>query len=466
MIMCRLSKDVISEVLQKGHIYEVGGAVRDRFIFNDDNSKDRDYLVTGIDYDDLSSILSGHGRVDLVGRSFGVIKFTQFRKGQSYTFDLTLPRREFSTGEGHRDFSVDFDPALSVEEDLKRRDFTINAMAMALDSKTLIDPLNGRDDLDQRQIRMVYEDSFSDDPLRMLRAVQFAGRFRFEIEPTTFAAIQQHAHRINTVSPERIADELNKLLVLSKEPSYGFRLMQSSGLLAYVIPELEACVDVDQPGGYHAHNVFEHTLLTIDACAPRLRLRLAALFHDIRKPQHRRLIEGGATFYGHEIGGARTAVAVMRRLRYPNELTEQVEILVERHMFTTQVTDKGLRRFIRRVGVELIFDLLDFRRADVVAQGMGGTTEDVDKMEANIRDELSRTPPFSVLDMALDGEDVMKMFGIPPGPKVGYVLDQLLEKVLDVPGDNTKEVLEKLARKIYDDKYPEISSTDDEVKDK
>ena len=449
MRMCKLSQDTIDDILHQGRIYEVGGAVRDKFLFGGKSTKDRDYLVTGVPYEDLTRILKTHGRVDLVGRSFGVIKFTQFKSGVAYTFDITLPRKEYSTGIGHKDFEVDFDPGLKVEDDLSRRDFTINAMAYSLDSEELVDPLGGKIDLEKRQLRMVYDESFVDDPLRMLRAVQFAARFDFLIEPRTFEALRQHASLIKSVSSERIAEELNKLMELANTPSEGFRLMQTTGLLREILPELERCVAVEQPGGFHAYDVFEHTLHVIDACKPILRLRMAALFHDITKPVHRRLVENGATFYGHEISGAKIARTALKRLKYPNDFIGEVSALIERHMFTTDVTDKGLRRLVKRVGVDLIFDLLDLRRADVVGQGMGGTTEDVDQFEADIKAELANKPPFSISDLAIDGNDVMRMFSIDPGKAVGDVLDQLMERVLDDPSLNTREKLTSLAEEYY-----------------
>lgn len=444
--MSHLSDETVAAILKKGRIYEVGGVVRDRLLTGLDATKDCDYLVTGVEYDELSRLLKQRGRVDLVGRSFGVIKYTQFTDGEGHTFDLTLPRREHSTGWGHKDFAVSFDPFLPVEEDLVRRDFTVNAMAVALDSHELIDPLNGRLDLENRQLRMVYPTSFEDDPLRMLRAVQFAARFDFMIEPDTFRAIRKNAALIETVSAERIAEELNKLLTLAKTPSSGFRLMETLGLLKFILPELQTCIGVDQPGGYHKYDVFEHTMHIIDSCDARLQLRMAALFHDITKPQAKRIVEGGATFYGHESTGAKVAVDVLRRLRYSNDFKKDVAVLIERHMFTTDVTPKGLRRLVRRVGVDLIYDLLDLRRADVVAQGMGGTTEDVDQFEADIRAELERKPPLSVTDLALDGKDLMQLFQMEPGPVIGQVLNHLLEKVLDDPNANSSETLTILAR--------------------
>ena len=444
--MSQLSVDAVRAISQAGRIYEVGGVVRDRLLGLDVSSKDRDYLVTGISYDDLTSLLKPHGRVELVGKSFGVIKFTQFVRGEAHTFDIALPRKEHSTGVGHRDFAVNFDPNLPIEDDLVRRDFTINAMAVALDNETIVDPLGGREDIAKRQLRMTSERSFEEDPLRMLRAVQFAARFEFSIEPTTFDSMKYHAGLIKSVSPERIAEELNKMLVLAARPSEGFRLMQRSGLLREIMPELDLCVGIDQPGPYHAHDVFEHTLCVVDAAPPRLHLRLAALFHDIRKPQAKRPTpEGRATFYGHEATGARAAADVLSRLRYSHDTIRDVSTLVERHMFTTDVTGKGLRRLVKKVGVDLIFELLDLRRADVVGQGMGGKTEDVDQFEAAIRAELAKKPPFGYSDLAIDGHDIMTLFGVAPGPVVGQILGHLLEKALDDPSINTRERLIEMA---------------------
>jgi len=444
--MCTISDTVVYDILRQGQIYEVGGAVRDRLLSCTNEAKDRDYLVCGIPYGNLSKLLKNHGKVDLVGRSFGVIKFTQKRDSGPYTFDISLPRKEYSTGVGHKDFEVSFDPNLSVEDDLSRRDFTINAMAQSLDNEELIDPLNGQLDLKKKQIRMVSTRAFPEDPLRMLRAIQFAARLEFSIEPKTLKAIKEYAPLMQSVSIERINEELNKLLVQAKEPSVGFRLMQESGLLKEILPELEETVGVDQPGGFHKYDVFEHILVMIDETPPKLHMRLAALFHDITKPRAKQLVEGGATFYGHEKTGARVTDKVLKRLRYSTEIIRKVKILVDRHMFTTAVTDKGMRRLIRRVGQDLIFDLLDIRRADVIAQGMGGTTEDVDEFEQAIRDEIEKQPPFGLGDLAVNGADIMKTFELSESPLVGDVLNYLMEKVLDKPEDNDRDKLMGFAR--------------------
>ena len=447
--MSEISHDLIKAVQKNGRMYEVGGVVRDRLLLHAKPTKDCDYLVTGIPYDDLTKILRKFGRVDLVGRSFGVIKFTQTIDDQQHIFDITLPRKEHSTGVGHKDFAVSFDPSLPVEEDLKRRDFTINAIARVIDSGELVDPLGGVKDLENRTLKMVSENSFEEDPLRMLRAVQLSARFNLKIEDKTLKSLKEHHALISSISAERIAEELNKLLIHAKKPSEGFRLMQTSGLLKYVLPQLQECVDVDQPGGYHRWDVFEHTIRTIDECRQNLRLRLAALFHDIRKPQHKEIKDDGCTFYGHEIGGAKAAKRWLRDYRYPIDLTGEVVTLVERHMFTTDVMDKGVRRLIRKVGLELIFDLLDLRRADVIAQGMGGITDDVDELEARIRQEIDKKSPFGLKDLPLKGSQLMKLLKLESGPAIGEILNHLLEQVLDFPEKNITSELESMAKDYY-----------------
>ncbi len=450
--MSEISKSVIEAIQFKGNIYEVGGVIRDRLLLHKKPTKDSDYLVTGIPYDELTRVLRKFGKVDLVGRSFGVIKFTQIINDLSHTFDVTLPRKEYSTGVGHKDFMVSFDPSLSVEDDLKRRDFTINAMARSMKTGDLIDPLGGQNDLENRVLKMVSEKSFEEDPLRMLRAVQFSARFNLIIEEKTLNSLREHVNLISSISAERISEELNKLLVQSPKPSQGFRLMLETGLLDKVMPELVECVGVEQPGGYHKWNVFDHTMEMIDASPPNLKLRMAAVFHDIRKPQHKRIVDDGATFYGHEMGGAKTAKEWLKKYRYPNDFIKDVVTLVERHMFTTAVADKGLRRLIRRVGIPLIFELLELRRADVIAQGMGGKTDDVDELELRIKNEINKKSPFGLKDLAIDGTVIMKKLKLKPGPKVGEILNYLLETVLDEPQKNSQRVLEKLAKEYYQGK--------------
>ncbi|HUU44191.1 MAG TPA: HDIG domain-containing protein, partial [Acidobacteriota bacterium] len=368
------------------------------------------------------------------------------------THDVALPRRERSTGVGHTEFDVEFDPGLPLAADLGRRDFTINAIAQDCATGTLVDPFDGRADLRERVLRMVFPGSFTEDPLRILRGAQFAARFGCTIEPATWEAMREAVPLVDSVSRERVAEELTKLLTLAAEPSVGIRILQTLGVLECLLPELAQTLGVDQPGGYHAYDVFEHSLRTADAAPPRLKLRWAALLHDVNKPQCREIGEDKATFYGHDRQGARTAKRILTRLRYPNDLADQVALLVDKHMFTTGVSDKGVRRLIRKLGPELVYDLLDLRRADVVAQGKGGHTGDVDELEARITAEINSKAPFNRTDLAVDGGDLMTALGLAPGPDLGRLIDALLEAVLDDPALNTRRRLLALARKLLADK--------------
>jgi putative nucleotidyltransferase with HDIG domain len=441
-----LNDKLIDTLTSEGRLYEVGGSVRDWLISPATENKDRDFLVTGIALERLMKILRKYGKVDLVGKSFGVIKFTE-RGGE--THDFAIPRTERSTGIAHRDFEVSYDPGLPVEVDLKRRDFTINAMAREISSGRIVDPYGGWADIENRIIRIVFPEAVVEDPLRILRGAQFAARFEFAIEPETLAAMKAGAMLIDTVSPERISDELNKLLTRAEKPSIGFRYLLELGVLERILPELARCVGVDQPGGFHRWDVFDHTMVCLDAAPPRLFVRLAALFHDIGKPATRELVEGGATFYGHDRLSAAMAVKAMKRLRYSNETTEKVSVLVSRHMFSDRAGEKGVRRLIRSVGQDLIYDLLDVRRADIIAQGMGQEPSEVDEFESKITAEINKKSPFGLKDLPVSGNDIMREFNLSPGPLVGEVLNDLLEAVLDNPEMNTYDALMQRAREFF-----------------
>lgn len=446
----RQHPDWILDLLAEGDVYEVGGSVRDRLLSQEKGeeppAKDKDYLVCRIPIERLQSILGRHGAVNLVGRFFGVIKFTPNHSGETY--DLSLPRLEKSYGSGHTDFHVDFNPDLPVEDDLGRRDFTINAIAQDLRTGALIDLFDGQADLKARILRMVFPSAFLEDPLRVLRGIQFAARLGLGIEPKTRRAMRDASHLMKTVSAERVNEELNKLLLLAEKPSRGFVLMQELGVIKEILPELEDTVGVDQPGPFHKWPVFEHTLECVDAAPPRLNVRWAALLHDINKPQCKVVDGDRATFYNHDKMGAFTARKVLQRLRYPGELIDDVSTLVDKHMFATQVSDKGVRRLIRKVGIPLIYDLLDLRRADVHAQGKGGSTEDVDLLQSRITAEIEKKSPLGLKDLAVNGGDLMRELAIPPGPTIGRVLHDLLEIVLDDPERNNRDDLLRAARNI------------------
>jgi putative nucleotidyltransferase with HDIG domain len=445
-----LPAPVRDAILARGEVYEVGGSVRDRLMGVP--LYDRDYLVQGIPMPELVELLNRHGHADWVGRSFGVVKFT-FRtdpRGSRHTVDMALPRRERSTGPGHREFDVDYDPELPLEDDLKRRDFTVNAMAMSMRDDKLIDPFGGREDLKARRLRLIFPEAFREDPLRMLRALGFVARFGFALDAELETRLRANVELLREVSPERIAEEFSKMFWLADTPGPALRLMERTGMLDVILPEMRPMVGCDQPGPYHAYDVFEHTCRTVDAAPPRLAVRWAALLHDIEKPRTKAVLDDKVTFYNHENLGARTAKDILGRLRYGHDLADHVAVLIERHLFNTDMGEKGLRRLIRAVGVDRMPDLLALRRADVAGQGVGASTDDVDEFEARVTAEIEAKPPFSRNDLALDGNDLMQELSLPPGPRLGEVLDFLLERVLDEPHKNDRPTLLRWAREYLD----------------
>lgn len=466
-----LPADIIRAVNDRGQLYEVGGAVRDRlrYAMSLDTGEidparfwryrpeESDYLVTGMSMDGLTGILRGFGHVELVGKAFGVLKFKlQIPDTKSRTVDMALPRKERSTGPGHRDFEIEYDPDLPVEEDLRRRDFTINAIALRIDENSakaigrstlqhIIDPWGGVRDIRDNLIRMVDPGAFEQDPLRMLRACQFTARFEYAVEQCTFKSVKKHAALIATVTPERVQQELNKLLAKAEQPSIGLWLMQRAGLLKYILPELAAGVGVTQPGDFHRYDVFQHSIKTADH-VPRdkgLELRLAALLHDIAKPQCREAAGGRVHFYGHDKEGERLVQTILERHRYSRDIILAVSSLVRRHMFAYPETEKGLRRLIAKAGTKGLYDLIDLRRADILAQGRAGAnaTAVLDQFEQLATEEIRQDRPFALGDLAVDGDDLMKEFRLKPGHKVGRLLGHLLEYVLEHPMKNQKEEL-------------------------
>jgi len=423
----------------------VGGPVRDGLL-GKAQGKDIDLLICRIPFEKLKNFLGRRGEIYLVGQSFGVIKFKP--SGDGRVIDISLPRKERSTGTGHRDFVVDFDPDIPLEIDLGRRDFTINAMARDCLTGELIDPFGGRKDLADRVLRMISPSGFIEDPLRMMRGVQFMARLELTVHLDTEKAMTEQSHLISSVAAERLADELNKLL-LAKKPSPGFRLMQRTGLLRQVLPEIENTVGVAQPGGYHRWDVFEHTLQTIDNAPLSLPVRLAALFHDCGKPATKIDTDSGASFYGHDRLGRDLAGKALKRLRYSGDLIETVCLLVEKHMFSESAGEKGIRRLISKVGVDKIYDLIDLRKADTLAQGMGQSIEGIEEFRSRVKAEIEKKSAFGLKDLLIDGNDIKSLLGIEEGPLVGRILNELFELVLDEPALNNREKLQQLAREIF-----------------
>src|SRR5258708_4637022 len=311
----------------------------------------------------------------------------------------------------------------------------------------LVDPFNGRADLEAKIVRAVGEpaERFSEDALRMLRAVRFATVLRMRIDPRTADAIQANASLAAALSGERIQQELNKIL-LAERPSTGIRLLSDLGLLAVLCPELEICKTIPQDKAV-AQDVFEHSLITVDATPPNLILRLAGLFHDVGKPE----TFADGHFHQHEFVGEAIARRVLRRWKYPKDVVGAVAHLIRHHMFWYQTdwTGSAVRRFIRKVGLENIQDLFELRRADNIGSGARSPRMyALDDLWARVQEEIERSTAFSPSDLAIDGTDVMRELGIPPGPEVGRVIRAVFERVLDDPDLNERERLRALVREI------------------
>lgn len=431
-----------------GETFEVGGTLRDSLLGRP--HKDRDLLVTRLSLPKLRKLLKPLGQIHEVGKSFGVLKFRPAE--ESIEYDIALPRVEKSTGPKHRDFDVQFDASLPVEMDLQRRDFTINAMARNIRTGKIVDPFGGRKDLEQGLLRQVFSEAFEEDPLRLLRAIQFAARFELTLEPETLVSLKKHAALITSVSPERIILEIGKLFQ-SVRPSHGFYLMKETGLLKHVFPELERTIGVEQPNK-RTGDVFDHTMMVLDASRScrdldtpgDLEIMFASLFHDVGKPDTKGYdpVQKRITFYGHQVISTRMAKKWLHKYR-ANMLginIENVLSLVYNHMFETKsfYTEKAIRRFIQKIGKELIFKLIDLRIADKKGGAFPNKIRGVVKLKEKILEEINRKAPFGPKDLAINGYDLMEM-GYPKGPLMGTILKALVEVVLDEPALNTRESL-------------------------
>lgn len=441
----------LASVLPPGSLHAVGGRVRDEVRAEIDGvaypAKDLDYVVVGIELDDLVARLRGIGRADVVGASFAVVKATI---GET-TVDVALPRRERSTGVGHRDFVVEWGADVPLVDDLARRDFRMNMLARALPGGTLVDPYGGVADIRARRVDLLRAEAFVEDPLRMLRACQFAARFAFTVTEATFAQMRAAAPLVASVSAERVRDELAKFLEAADVPSHGFELMREGGLLAIVLPEVAAGLDVPQ-NQYHAYDVYRHNLATLDATAPGdLVLRLSALLHDVAKPQTRTVDAAGAHFYGHENLGADVTSTLLERLRFPSEVVRDVAALVKHHMYVADpaLEAKALRRFVRRVGVDALERQFALRAADIVGSGLPKRDDANERFEARVFAIVAERPPLGVRDLAIGGADAIVALvaagrlpsGSRGGPEVGRALSAALEWVTDEPGRNDREQL-------------------------
>ncbi|MBI2420493.1 MAG: CCA tRNA nucleotidyltransferase [Candidatus Levybacteria bacterium] len=340
----------------------------------------------------------------------------------------------------------------TIEEDLKRRDFTINAIAIEIidDEVKIIDPFGGKDDLSKKIIKAVGNpaERFKEDALRLMRAIRIATELDFQIEENTWKEIQNDSSLIIHIAGERIRDELLRILS-SNNPTQGVLILRDSGLLKQIIPELLEGIGISQarPGRHHKDDVFTHNLLSLKFCPAKDPIvLLAALLHDVGKPYCMGKDENGLViFYNHEIVGAKIAWEICDRLRLSKKDKERVVNLIRWHMFSVddKITDAAVRRFIRRVGVENVKDMMDLRIGD----RLGGGTQTAESwrlklFKTRVEKELS-PKPFSMEDMAIDGNDVMRELNLKPGPQIGKILQTLFEEVDEDLSKNNKNYLIK-----------------------
>jgi tRNA nucleotidyltransferase (CCA-adding enzyme) len=370
------------------------------------------------------------------------------------SFEVTTFRSESSYSDGRRPDRVEY--VGTIEEDLSRRDFTVNGMAYDLLGKRFVDPHGGREDLEAGVIRAIGEATqrFSEDGLRLLRCVRFAGRLGFSIDEATYTALRSERKRIAAVSPERIRDELTKILS-AEDPSWGLALLRDSGLMEEILPELYRTRLTPQGRGID-ENVLDHSIRTA-AGAPKdsLVVRLAALFHDIGKY---RTQEGEApnslSFHRHEVVSAEETEGILKRLRYPNAVVAAVCHLIRHHMirYDNSWSDGAVRRFVRTLGRENLDAWFSLRRADALGKGVPiGATPGLSSLSDRIEKVIREDSALSVGDLAIGGDDLAAL-GIPRGPEMGLVLRELLETVLDDPGQNVPGRLETIARRFYQER--------------
>jgi poly(A) polymerase/tRNA nucleotidyltransferase (CCA-adding enzyme) len=383
--------------------------------------------------------------------------------------------------------------AKTLEEDLARRDFTVNAMALSLSlqavasrqlpassrqqeadsgkqkAMVVIDLFDGQKDLKNKIIRTVGkpEDRFSEDALRMMRAVRFAVQLNFVIEPKTFKAIQKNAHWLKMISKERIRDELIKI-ILSDNPDKGILLLKDAGLLKFIIPELEKGIGVSQ-NRHHIYTIFQHLILSLKYCpSKKLEVRLAALFHDIAKPETKSGNGPDATFYNHDIVGAKYVWQIMSRLKFPRKIIEKTSLLVRYHMFyynVDEVSEAGVRRLVRKAGLKNMKDLIDLRISDRLGSGVPKAKPYKLRHLEYLIQKVSKDP-ISVKMLKVSGEDIMKILKISPGPKIGAILNALLAEVLENPELNKKETLKKRVKDLGKKNIQELSQKSKEIEEK
>lgn len=431
--------------------YAVGGCARDVLLAR--IPKDWD-VATNAQPEAIQKIFPKH----FYENAFGTV--TVFMDGME--IQITTYRVDNAYSDKRHPDSVQY--TTHLHEDLARRDFTMNAMALDVKDGALsyIDPFEGQKDIAKKLVRAVgnAKERFDEDALRLMRAVRFATQLGFSIEKETLAALKAQVGLIRFVSHERIRDELTKI-IMCKNAGDGIELLREVGLLSYIIPELMDGYDVSQ-NKHHIYSVYEHNLRALRYSAEQdlsFVVRLASLLHDIGKPKTKHGDGPNATFYNHDMVGARIAAQIMNRLKFSKKETEDVARLVRYHLFyynVGEVTASSVRRLVRDVGLENIDDLINVRIADRIGSGVPKAEPYKLRHFRYMVDKVSKDP-ISVKMLKINGNDVMRILKLEPGPKLGVLLNALLSEVLDDPEKNTVEFLEKRVVELNEFSVSELS---------
>ena len=444
-------KTIIKKLQDSGFQgYAVGGCVRDLLL----NKEPQDWdITTNAKPEEIQKLFPEH----VYENTFGTVAIkTDSEKPELALIEVTPYRIEGKYTDKRHPDNIKF--ADKLEDDLSRRDFTVNAMAMDIDGK-VTDLFNGQKDLKSKSIRTVGkpEERFGEDALRLLRAVRFATILGFKIENKTLEAVKKNADWLIAISKERIRDEFVKI-IKSDNAYNGIILLYETGLLKHVVPELLEGVGVGQ-NLHHIYTVWEHNTLALKYAAGKnysLEVRLGSLFHDIGKPQTKRGDGKYSTFYSHDVVGARITAEIVARLKFPKDISEKIVKLVRYHLFyynVGEVTESSVRRLLANVGSENINDLIKVREADRIGSGTPKAVPYKLRHLQYVLDKVSHDP-ISVKMLKVGGEDVMKNLDTKPGPKIGLILNYLLAEVIDDPAKNTKEYLEQRIHEL-DKKSPE-----------
>ncbi|MCW1888482.1 MAG: CCA tRNA nucleotidyltransferase [Candidatus Moranbacteria bacterium] len=462
----------IMDILEENHYqaFVVGGCVRD--VLMGRNPKDWD-ITTDAEPNEIQNLFPE----SFYENSFGTVsvKVTPFldTKNPDREYDIieiTTYRSESDYTDGRHPKEVAFEKELS--QDLARRDFTINALAYGrLNGQwELIDLYDGASDLKKKCLRTVGnpEERFSEDALRLMRAVRFVTEFRtpskddicqsdWIIEKATLKALKNLSKNITLISWERIRDEFSKIL-LSSNPAFGIQLLEDTDLLQYIMPELREGIDVTQ-NLHHIYTVWEHNLRALHTCpSPKLHVRIASLLHDVAKPRTKRGNGYRSTFYNHDHVGAKMTHTILTRLRYPKEIISKATLLVDQHLFyynVDEVTEASVRRLVKRVGLENMPDLMDVRIGDRLGSGVPKAKPYKLRHLEYMIEKVSKDP-LSVKMLAIKGTDLINDLGIKPGPTIGAILDVLLAEVLEDPTKNTPALLLQRSKELEHDSLDEL----------